>query len=402
MVCRCLIPFVFALAQVSAQEPAPAPVPLPVAPSVVPDAALPEEKPAIPDDATRVAILGYHDFSESQPETAMRLRTSKFRKQMQAIKQLGITVITLDDYLSWKRGEKTLPEHCMLLTLDDGWKSVYTEAFPILKEFGYPFTLYLYKNYVDGGGKALTTPMIQEMMKSGATIGSHSVTHPFPGDIKSRAKKGSDVLDAYLRNEMGESQRFLESKFPGKVTTFAYPGGFHIDEMYKLADEFHYAALFTVIPGKVKRSTPDKTTPRYMILGNYDKVFEIATSFREGGVAAPGSGVAGAPATTPVPVTPQAGEVVNSRLPLITADLTTIADLDPATLVMKVAGYGEVPAVFDAASHRLSWRVNRKLRQATCQVFVSWKDTKGKPYDIPLRWSFSIDKGAAYLPEDAQ
>jgi len=46
--------------------------------------------------------------------------------------------------------------------------------------------------------------------------------------------------------------------------------------------------------------------------------------------------------------------------------------------------------------------VNRKLRQPTCQVFVTWKDTKGKTPEIPLRWSFSIDKDAAYLPEEAQ
>ena len=401
MVRCCLISLAFALAQVSAQEPAPAPAPVVPPEAAPPVAQIVEEKPAIPDDATRVAVLGYHDFSESLPETAMRIRTSKFRKQMEAIKQLGFTVIPLDDYLAWKRGEKSLPEHCVLLTFDDGWKSVYTDAFPILRELGYPFALYLYKNYVDGGGKALTTPMIQEMMKSGASLGSHSVTHPFPGDIKARVKKGPDVLDAYLRSEMGESQRFLESKFACRINTFAYPGGFHLDEMFKLADEFKYVSLFTVIPGKVKRSTPDKTTPRYMILGNYDKVFEMATSFREGG-AAPGSGIAGAPVTTPVPVSPQAGEVVNSRLPLISVDLATVTDLDPATLVMKISGFGEVPAVFDPGSHRLTWRVNRKLRQATCQVSVSWKDTHGKAPEIPLRWSFSIDKDAAYLPEDAQ
>lgn len=406
MVRRRLIPLFLAIACAAAQEPVPAPAiveptPAPLAPATPPVTPPVEEKPVIQDDATRVAILGYHDFSETLPETAMRIRTSKFRKQMEAIKQLGLTVISLDDYLAWKRGEKSLPERCVLLTLDDGWKSVYTDAFPILREFGYPFSLYLYKNYVDGGGKALSTAMIQEMMKNGASIGSHSVTHPFPADIKARVKKGPDVLDAYLRNEMGESQRFLESRFSCRISTFAYPGGFHLDEMFKLADEFKYVSLFTVIPGKVKRSTPDKTTPRYMILGNYDKVFEMATGFREGG-GAPGSGVAGAPVATPVPVTPQAGEVVNSRLPLISVDLATVPDLDPATLVMKVAGFGEVPAVFDASSRRLSWRVNRKLRQATCQVVVTWKDVHGKPPEVPLRWSFSIDKAAAYLPEDAQ
>ena len=130
-----------------------------------------------------------------------------------------------------KRREATSPKNRVLITFDDGWKSVYTDAFPILKEFGYPFTLFLYKNYVDGGGKALTTPMIQEMIKAGATIGSHSVSHPYPITVKSFRKKGPDAYDAFLRKEMGESKRFLESKFAVKVTTYSYPGGFFTEEM---------------------------------------------------------------------------------------------------------------------------------------------------------------------------
>src|SRR5690606_35508059 len=110
-------------------------------------------------------------------------------------------VISLEDFLAWRQGSKTLPEHCILLTLDDGWKSVYTDAFPILKEFNYPFSLYLYKNYVDLGAKSLTTPMIKEMMQAGASIGSHSVSHPFPAVVKSHQKKGPAEYEAFLRIE---------------------------------------------------------------------------------------------------------------------------------------------------------------------------------------------------------
>jgi peptidoglycan/xylan/chitin deacetylase (PgdA/CDA1 family) len=236
-------------------------------------AAMPVEDPAVPDDGVRVSVLGYHDFSENLPETAMRIRTSKFRKQLETIRQLGITVISLEDFIAWKKGDKQIPEKSLLLTFDDGWKSVYTDAFPILREFGYPFTLYLYKNYVDGGGKALTTPMIQEMVKAGATIGSHSVSHPYPITVKSFRKKGDDAYDAHLRKEMGESKRFLESKFKVKANTYSYPGGYFTAEMLPIGKEFGYTHFFTVQPGKVKRSTPDETLTRYMILGNYDKIF---------------------------------------------------------------------------------------------------------------------------------
>ncbi len=385
-----LVSLLATLCSVVAQEPASTAAP--PAPAADPD---------IPDDGVRVSILGYHEFSDAAPETAMRISTTKFRKQMEVIRQLGITVISLDDFIAWKRGDKAIPEKSILITIDDGWKSTYTDAFPILKEFGYPFSLYLYKNYVDGGGRALTSDMIREMVDAGATIGSHSVSHPLPGAVKSQRAKGPEVYEAFVRKEMGESKEFLESRFDVPVTTYAFPGGFYTEEMLTVGEELGYTHLFTVQPGKVKRGMPDNTLPRYMILGNYDRIFEFATTFREAQMAtvAPAGTISGLTQSTPYPVHPEAGAIVNTRLPEISADLSEVPDLDPATPVMKVSGFGEVPAVFDPETRRLSWQVNRRLRQPFCQVSVTWKDTAGKLPETPLRWTFRLDREAAYLPD---
>ena len=366
-----------------------------------PPVAAPVEDPAIPDDGIRVSILGYHDLADNLPETAMRIHTSKFRRQMEAIHQSGLKVLTLQEFTAWKKGDAKIPENCILITFDDGWKSVYTDAYPILKEFGFPFTIFLYKNYVDGGGKALTLPMILEMTANGASIGSHSVSHPYPLTVKSFRKKGPDAYDAYLRKEIGESKRFLESKFPVKVTTYAYPGGFFTEEMPLLGKEFGYDFMFTVLPGKIKRALPDDRLPRYIILGNYDKTFETATTFREATPgAAPGAGLPGLVVqTTPYPVKPEPGSIINTRLPEISADLSTVENLDPGTLSMKISGFGEVPATFAPDTKKFSWLVNRRLRQSSCQVAITWKDTTGKALETPLRWSFLIDRESAYLPD---
>jgi peptidoglycan/xylan/chitin deacetylase (PgdA/CDA1 family) len=366
-------------------------------PPVTPPAAEPE----IPDDGVRVAILGYHEFAENLPETEMRIHPSKFRKQMETLRQLGLKVISIDEFTAWKDEGKEIPAKSILLTFDDGWKSFYADAYPVLKEFGYPFTIYLYKNYVDGGGKALTTPMIQEMVANGATIGSHSVSHPYPITVKSYRKKGPDAFDAYLRKEMGESKRYLESKFSVKVSSYAYPGGFITEEMFKLGTEFGYKHMFTVLPAKIKRSTPDERLPRYIILGSHDHIFDLATSFGESqGTNQLTGEIMELNPTTPYPVSPEAGAIVNSRLPEISADLATVENLDPATLTMKVSGFGEVPATFAADTRKFSWQINRKLRQASCQIAVSWKDTSGKAVEPSLRWSFQLDREAAYIPEE--
>ena len=364
--------------------------------------ALPVVVSPVPDDGVRVSILGYHDVGANLPETAMRIRTSKFRTQMEAIRQLGIKVISMEQFIAWKKNGVPIPTKSILITFDDGWKSTYTDAFPILREYGFPYTVYLYKNYVDGGGRALTTAMIQEMKAAGGlTIGSHSVSHPYPLTVKNFRKKGANVFDAYLRKEMGESKYFLESKFQVKVETYAYPGGFHTEEMLKLGSEFGYAAMFTVIPGKVKRSMLNETLPRYIILGNYDPIFEMATTFREGqSPADAGTSPTSIVQSTPYPVVPEAGAIINSRLPEISADLSKVENLNPKTLSMKIAGFGEVPATFAADTKKFSWTVNRRLRQPTCQVAVTWKDAAGKVAETPLRWSFKIDLEAAYLPEN--
>ncbi|QTN32591.1 polysaccharide deacetylase family protein [Akkermansiaceae bacterium] len=363
-------------------------------------AARPAVSLGVPDDGVRVSVLGYHDFSENERETAMRIRTSKFRRQMELIRELGIPVIPMADFTAWKDGAKEIPDKSIVITMDDGWKSVYTDAFPILREFNYPFTLFLYKDYVDGGGKALTTAMIEEMMANGATIGSHSVTHPFPQTVKANRKRGPEAFDRFLQTEMGDSKAFLERKFKVQVGTFAYPGGYFTEEMLTKGGEVGYTHLFTVQPGKVKRSVPNNVLPRYVILGNYDKIFDFATSFREAQSSQPGAAGSELVKELPFPVEPQPGAIINSRLPEISVDLSTAENIDPATLRMQVAGFGEVPANYASEGKLFSWQVNRRLRQPVCNVQVTWKTTDGKETETPLKWGFQIDREAAYLPDE--
>jgi hypothetical protein len=279
----------------------------------------------------------------------MRIRTSKFRKQMEAIRQLGISVISLEDFIAWKRGEKDIPEKSILLTFDDGWKSVYTDAFPILKEFGYPFTLYLYKNYVDGGGKALTTPMIQEMIAAGATIGSHSVSHPYPITVKKfSAKKARTSLRRVPAQGNGRIEALPRIQIRRQGRNLRLSRRLHTPRKCCRSQGVRLHHMPSPCSRERSNARPDETLPRYMILGNYDKIFEFATTFRDAAnpIAAPEGAIAGMIQTTPYPVSPEAGAIINSRLPEISADLSKLDDIDPSTLVMKVSGFGEVPANF--------------------------------------------------------
>lgn len=389
--------------QLPAQDAAPATSPDP-AQAAIDDATAQPKPPTPPADDTRVSILGYHEFSETGPATEMRLERDTFRRQLQAIKDNGLHVISLQDFIDWKSGKKSIPERSILITIDDGWQSVYTIAYPILKEFNYPFTLFLYKNYVDGGGKALTTKMIQEMQANGASIGSHSVTHPYPATVKQKQNAGPEIYETFLQTEMGESKKFLEEKFGGNILTYAYPGGYQTPEMHKIGKSYGYQFLFTVLPGKVKRDSPNELLPRHIILGTHPSSFDQATSFPA--TLSSAATLSAIPRSTPHPVTPQSGSTIDQRLPVISADLSGIEDLDPKSPTMRVAGFGHVPATFDPKTKKISWKVNRSLRTPTCNVMVSWKtsqpdaaaDTKSKTKESTMEWSFIIDRNANYQP----
>lgn len=234
-------------------------------------------QPVVPRTETRVAVLGYHNFSNTRPVSEMLMRTSEFCQQMQYIKDAGLTVITMQDFLDWLLGDRCLPARCVLITIDDGWRSVYTDAYPVLKAYGYPFTLYLYTTYLSGRGQSMTPEMIREMMASGATIGSHSTTHLYPSQWK-RYAEDSPEYAAQLKQEFTDSIAELKALFT-HCSTYCYPGGYHTPPMIACLQEQGVAAAFTVLEKKVTTLEDPLQVHRYMVFGTDPRIFRRAVNF---------------------------------------------------------------------------------------------------------------------------
>jgi peptidoglycan/xylan/chitin deacetylase (PgdA/CDA1 family) len=87
----------------------------------------------------------------------------------------------MQDFLAWRRSDKNIPARSAIVTFDDGWKSQYDVAWPIMKKYGYPMTLFIYTEGVRGGslggGEAITWEQLAEMRDAGVDIQAHSATH---------------------------------------------------------------------------------------------------------------------------------------------------------------------------------------------------------------------------------
>jgi hypothetical protein len=207
----------------------------------------------------------------------MLVSTADFCRQMQFIKDSDICVISMQDFLEWRHGTRRLPAKCVLITIDDGWKSVYSDAYPVLKAYGYPFTLYLYTRYINVKGDSMTSAQIQEMMANGATIGSHSSNHLYPSKWK-RYKQDSAEYAAQLQKELTDSRTKLMSMF-GNCSTYCYPGGYNTAPMHEVLGAAGYQAAFTVLEKKVQCEEVQFQVHRYMVFGTNHEIFRRAVNF---------------------------------------------------------------------------------------------------------------------------
>jgi peptidoglycan/xylan/chitin deacetylase (PgdA/CDA1 family) len=346
-----------------------------------------------------VSILGYHDFRD-RGGSPMLIAAPKFREQMQAIKDSKIPVISLSDVMAWKKGEKNIPEEAIVITMDDGWEGVHTFAYPVLRDFGFPFTVYLYKKYVNIGGRSLSWDQIKEMMQHGCEIGSHSVSHE---SLKKRPKSAKTDADfqQWILSELKDSREFLEQNLKIKCTSFAYPFGIFDEAVMETGLQIGYESLVTVNGQKVTWDTPNGKLGRYIIHGDSDTNFKLATSFRgRGDVGSNKFLVADAKndkGEQLIDLSPKPDEVTSNRMPVITAGLKKIGTVVPESIKLRVAGLGTVPATYDPATMTVSYPFPYKLRHEECALSLSFQRNPAQPAEV-VSWRFKIDLAAAYLP----
>ncbi|PIR03760.1 MAG: hypothetical protein COV59_03745 [Candidatus Magasanikbacteria bacterium CG11_big_fil_rev_8_21_14_0_20_39_34] len=175
----------------------------------------------------KASILAYHSFGDNPAFFTVKEET--FRKQMEYLHKKGFHVISLRELLEKLRNQEDI-SNCVSITIDDGYKDNYTIAYPILKKYNFPATIFVItdligKTYTNSGG--VTLPMldsseIKELMNSGIIeIMSHTHTHP----------KLTKITQKEAEEEISISKIFLEKNFGKKIDLFAYPKGRYTSEV---------------------------------------------------------------------------------------------------------------------------------------------------------------------------
>ncbi|MFH0931790.1 MAG: polysaccharide deacetylase family protein, partial [Candidatus Zixiibacteriota bacterium] len=167
------------------------------------------------------SVLAYHKVTDEFEWGITRVKPESFEQQVEYLKEEGFSNIDLEELLL---GEEKKDKQ-IALTFDDGYESVYQNAFPVLKRYGFTAIIFLITGYTGkenlweaGFGrkfKHLSWEQIQEMKESGFQFGSHTVNHP---DLTRLDKKS-------LEYELKKSKDIIEDRLNQEIKFLSYPFG---------------------------------------------------------------------------------------------------------------------------------------------------------------------------------
>lgn len=212
----------------------------------------------------RIPTLMYH-YVSVPPANADKYRLDlsvnpdNFRQQLQWLKANDFHTLTIDQYIgALKRGDE-LPTNPILLTFDDGYIDAYTQAFPLLKEFGFVGTFFIVTDWVDQQrGGYLSWGQIEEMARAGMSMQSHSRQHL---DLRDRDA-------AWFVYHVAATFDILEAHVGKQVRVFCYPSGQYDAATVQYLAQINVVAAFTTHDGTFATSDSSMLTlPRVRMRG---------------------------------------------------------------------------------------------------------------------------------------
>jgi peptidoglycan/xylan/chitin deacetylase (PgdA/CDA1 family) len=162
-----------------------------------------------------VPILMYHRVGDYPEKDLNTVSVKAFESHMAFLKEHRYNVIAFDQLVQGIKTGRQFPRNTVVIQFDDGFKDNYTNAYPILKRYGFPAMVFLISDVIGNDDRFITWEQMKEMESSNFLAGAHTRTHPYL----------PDTTLARAEDEIAGSKRVIEEKLGHKIDYFVYPAG---------------------------------------------------------------------------------------------------------------------------------------------------------------------------------
>jgi len=218
-------------------------------------------------------ILMYHNIAEDTPASTS-VTPEIFNKHMLYLENNNFIVWPLFKTLLHLASGKPIPEKIVVLTFDDAYKSVYNEAFPILKAKRWPFTVFVTTKYIgEGYTHYMSWAQLREIQQFGGEIGNHSLSHPHM--IRQRSTETKEQWRTRIIGEIHQAQYILHQQLRTPIWVLAYPYGEYDLSIKQLLREMGYFGLGQH-SGAVSYTSDMQALSRYPMATGFDGLDDFA------------------------------------------------------------------------------------------------------------------------------
>ena len=183
-----------------------------------------------------ISVLMYHKVGPEADNDAV-IREDLFKAQLKYLADNGYHPLTLDELYTYVTEGKAVPEKPVVLTFDDGYADTYTIVYPLLRQYGFPATVFVNPGDI---GTRLTWEQLREMHDGGVTISNHTFDHVEMNTL-SPAEQERNIVRAQeaLKRELGIDNSWL-----------CYPYGEHDADTMAIAERVGIKMAFDMAQGR--------------------------------------------------------------------------------------------------------------------------------------------------------
>ena len=214
--------------------------------------------------AVHVPVLVYHRLGPRRLD-GMTVTTPVFQEQMRTIRDRGYRVIPLRQLIDALRGAGPAPPpRSVVLTADDGHASIFTDLYPVVKQYGFPVTLFIYPSAVSNARWALTWDQLRTLQQSGLfDIQSHTYWHP--NFRREKERRSPADYRKFVDWQFLHSRQVLQDELHGNVDLLAWPFGIDTPWLMSEAARDGYRAAFSIVRRPVTGSDNPMALPRFLV-----------------------------------------------------------------------------------------------------------------------------------------